>query len=165
MPIRPLRPADRPSVEQILRSTGHFTEVEITTALELVDAWLECGESSGYHTHILDLSPTASSSDVRGYVCFGPTPLTDGTYDLYWIAVDPSSQRHGHGRHLLSFVESEVQRLGGRLLLIETSSQELYAPTLRFYERAGYEVLARIRDFYRVGDDKVVLGRTVASRE
>jgi ribosomal protein S18 acetylase RimI-like enzyme len=159
MLIRPLRPDDRASVEHILVSTGHFTAVEVATALELVDAWLASGESSGYLTYVLDASPDDVDGDVRGYACFGPTPLTDGTYDLYWIAVDAQWQGHGYGRHLLAFAEAEVQRRGGRLLLIETSSQELYGGTVRFYERSGYPLLARIPDFYRVGDDKLVFGK------
>jgi ribosomal protein S18 acetylase RimI-like enzyme len=157
--IRPLRASDRSSVEHILVSTGHFTPVEIDTALELVDAWLASGESSGYLTYVLDASPDGAAGDVRGYACFGPTPLTDGTYDLYWIAVDAHWQCHGYGRHLLAFTETEVQRLGGRLLLIETSSQELYGGTIRFYERSGYPLVARIPNFYRAGDDKLVFGK------
>src|SRR5205823_4553210 len=72
------------------------------------------------------------------------TPLTDGTYDLYWIAVDPATQGKGYGRRLNTFAESEVVRRGGRLLLIETASQEVYAATIRFCERARYEVVCRI---------------------
>jgi ribosomal protein S18 acetylase RimI-like enzyme len=159
MPIRPLRHDDRASVERILVSTGHFTPVEIATALELVDAWLTSGASSGYLTYVLDLSPDSARGEVRGYTCFGPTPLTDGTYDLYWIAVGAEWQGQGYGRHLLEFAESEVRRLGGRLLLIETSSQELYGGTIRFYERNGYPLLARIPNFYREGDDKLVFGK------
>jgi ribosomal protein S18 acetylase RimI-like enzyme len=159
MLIRPLRSDDRASVERILVSTGHFTAVEIATALELVDAWLANGDGSGYLTYVLDASADGACSDVRGYACFGPTPLTDGTYDLYWIAVDAQWQGHGYGRQLLAFAEAEVQRLGGRLLLIETSSQELYGGTVRFYERSGYPLIARIPNFYREGDDKLVFGK------
>ena len=57
---------------------------------------------------------------------------------------------------LLRFVENEVKKERGRMLLIETSSKESYSSTLRFYERSGYEEISRIKDFYRIEDDKVV---------
>jgi len=42
------------------------------------------------------------------------------------------------------------------MLLIETSSKGSYASTMRFYERAGYSEISRIKDFYRIEDDKLV---------
>jgi ribosomal protein S18 acetylase RimI-like enzyme len=92
-------------------------------------------------------------------VCYGVVPLTDGVYDLYWIVVDPASQGKGFGRRLLDFVEKDVVRRGGRMLLIETSSQQTYEATIRFYQRSGYELAARIKNFYRVGDDKLVFSK------
>jgi len=99
-----------------------------------------------------------------GYVCFGPTPATEGTYDLYWIAVSPKLHNKGIGRQLLNFTEREVVRMGGRLLIIETSSQEKYAPTQAFYLKNGYEIEARIRDFYRPGDDRLIYTKHLKQR-
>lgn len=112
--------------------------------------WLEMGESSGYLTYVIE-DPARRA--VAGYVCYGPTPLTASTYDLYWIAVDPGAQGGRNGRALLAFAESDIARRGGRLLLIETASHEAYAATIRFYERAGYVLMSRIPDYYRPGDD------------
>jgi len=60
---------------------------------------------------------------------------------------------------LLTFAEADILRRGGRLVLIETSSQDANQSTIRFYERAGYDLAARIRNFYRAGDDKLVFAR------
>lgn len=155
--IRPLGAADRDGVFRILEGAGNFTGDEVATALELVDEWIELGEESGYLTYILE-SPT-DGSGVLGYVCFGPTPLTESTYDLYWIAVDKSKHRGGVGKRLLKFVEEEVDRRGGQLLLIETSSQETYGGTIQFYERTGYELVGKITDYYKAGDDKLIFAK------
>ena len=141
-------------------AAGNFNKAEIETAAELVDEVLAKGDRSGYF--IVVLESAEASPAVQGYACFGPTPLTDGVYDLYWIVVDPASQGKGFGRRLLQSVEARVQKRRGRKLLIETSSQESYAGTIRFYERSGYELAARIRDFYRVGDDKLIFSRDFA---
>jgi ribosomal protein S18 acetylase RimI-like enzyme len=148
---------DRARLREMVGSTGNFTEAEVATALELVDEALAKGEASGYFFLILE--DAASSPRVQGYACYGPTPLTEGVYDLYWIVVDRAAQGRGHGRRLLARVEEQVRGRRGRKLLIETSSQESYAGTIRFYERSGYGLAARIRDFYKVGDDKLVFSK------
>ena len=60
--------------------------------------------------------------ELVGYACFGPTPGTDRTYDLYWIAVDPAAHRAGIGTTLLSEVERRLQGQHARMLVVETSS-------------------------------------------
>ena len=153
--IRQLEPRDRPLIEKLAISTGNFNDVEVATALELVDEALGRGEEeSGYYFAVLEVGN--KHPVVRGYACYGPVPLTQGAYDLYWIVVDPASQGKGFGRHLLEYVEADVLRRGGRMILIETSSQESYGATIRFYEHSGYHLAARIRNFYRIGDDKLV---------
>jgi ribosomal protein S18 acetylase RimI-like enzyme len=152
--IRPLEPRDRSSIENMVVSSGKFSEVEIATAMELVDEALKGGEEGGYIFAVLET--VTPSTKVRGYACYGPIPLTEGAYDLYWIVVDPASQGTGLGRQLLQHVERDVLSRGGRMVLIETSSQESYGATVRFYERGGYFLAARIRNFYKIGDDKLV---------
>lgn len=157
MEMRTLRPGDRDRIRELVAAAGNFSDAEIGTAVELVDEALAKGDASGYF--FLLLEEDTGERAVRGYACYGPVPLTVGTYDLYWIVVDPASQGKGWGRLLLEAVESRVRGLGGRKLLIETSSQESYAGTIRFYERSGYVLAARIRDFYKVGDDKLVFSK------
>jgi ribosomal protein S18 acetylase RimI-like enzyme len=155
--FRQLKPSDRPPIEKILISSGKFNDVEIATAIELVDEALEEGEDSGYIFVVLE---SINNHDVvLGYACYGPVPLTAGVYDLYWVAVDPSSQGKGFGRRLIDYVEKDVQNRGGRMILIETSSQETYDDTVHFYEHRGYHLEARVRNFYRVGDDKLIFSK------
>jgi ribosomal protein S18 acetylase RimI-like enzyme len=73
--------------------------------------------------------------------------------------VDKSKHRGGVGKRLLKFAEEEVQRRGGRLLLIETSSQETYGGTIQFYERTGYALVGRVTDYYKAGDDKLIFAK------
>ena len=154
MNVRPAESKDRERIQEILVACQLFTEEEVRCALELVDIFLDAShpESLDYSTAIVE----DNEGVIHGYVTFGPTPLTDGVYDLYWIAVDPKQQGKGYGQTLLRFVENEVKRRKGRMLLIETSSKGSYATTMRFYERAGYTEISRIKDFYRIEDDKLV---------
>lgn len=157
MKIRPVVAADRERIHQILLATARFTKDEVRAAMDLVDQVLEQPQKGEYAVQVLDDPDSGPHRKVQGYVLYGPTPLTDGgVYDLYWIAVDPARQGEGLGKVLLRFVENEVRRQRGRMLLIETSSKASYAPTIRFYEKSGYVEISRIKDFYRIEDDKVV---------
>ncbi len=156
MNIRPALAQDRERILEILVATARFTDEEVRCAMELVDLAREQPEKDEYLVYVLDDPDSGPGRKVEGYVCYGPTPLTDGVFDLYWIAVDPKQQGQGIGQLLLRFVENEVRRRKGRMLLIETSSKDSYAPTMRFYQRSGYDEISRIKDFYRIEDDKVV---------
>jgi putative selenium metabolism protein SsnA len=84
-----------------------------------------------------------------------PTPLTDGAYDLYWMAVAPEAQGRSFGRELVVWLEKRVAEAGGRLILIETSSQPKYEKSRQFYIGLGYKEASRIPDFYKVGDARI----------
>jgi ribosomal protein S18 acetylase RimI-like enzyme len=157
MNIRPALAADRERIREILIATARFSRQEVGWAMELVDLAVAQPGRCEYAVHVLD-----DSGSIHGYVCFAPTPLTEGVYDLYWIAVDPKHQGQGLGQLLLRFVENEVKKHAGRMLLIETSSKRSYAPTIRFYQQAGYHEISRIKDFYRIEDDKVVFCKHLA---
>jgi ribosomal protein S18 acetylase RimI-like enzyme len=143
---------DRDAVARIVTRVGNFTEAEINCALELVDIYLRDKEQEDYRLIVAEIQP----GGIRGYACWGPTPLTRGTYDLYWIATDPASHGRGIGRALMSYVEDRVRERRARLLVTETSSRDSYVDTVRFYHRLGYEQVSRIPDFYDQGDDKLI---------
>jgi len=149
--IRSMTAADRLAVVEIVERVGNFNPVEIGVALELIDIYLRERDQKDYRIAVAE----NAEGGICGYVCWGPTPLTKGTYDLYWIATHPDVQGSGFGRALMGFVERRVAEEGGRLLLLETSSKESYGNTVGFYRRSGYEEASRIRDFYDAGDDKI----------
>ncbi len=152
MNIRPVESKDREVLLQILRAVGNFNQVEIGVAIELLDDAISEYSSGDYIACVLE----DETGHVQGYGCYGQTPLTESTYDFYWMAINPAAQGKGYGRALLRFVEEDVRARGGRLLILETSSQESYRRTTNFYEKSGYQLTARIRDFYKLNDDKLI---------
>src|SRR3981081_3662548 len=118
MAIRPVVAADRGGVFRILENAGNFTPEEVATALELIDEWLDLGEHNGDLTYVLE-SDVEGTKEVLGYVTFGSTPLTEATYDLYWIAVDKSKHRGGVGKRMMKLTEEGIARAGGEMRRIE----------------------------------------------
>ena len=96
-----------------------------------------------------------------GYACYGLTPGTQASYDLYWIVVASDLHGRGHGRRIMSEVEKRIAALGGEKIYVDTSSTDKYAPTRRFYERAGLVQVALLEDFYRRGDSKVIYEKRI----
>ena len=101
---------------------------------------------------VADLGPL-----LAGYVCYGPTPMTEGTWDLYWIATHPDARGRGVARALVDRMEGELRAVGARLVRVETSQQEAYGAAHAFYAAIGYPITARIVDFYKPGDDLLIL--------
>lgn len=147
--------SDRAAIERIVRGVGNFRDDEVAVAMELVDIGLGA-DAKGYSFVVAE-----DDDELIGYACFGHAPMTDAVYDLYWIAVDRGRQGAGIGQQLLAAVERAVRAAGGRMLLIETEGSDGYDATRRFYERAGYPEVARLRDYYRPGADKVIYGRSL----
>lgn len=144
---------DGPSIVAVAAAAGVFTPEEVACVRSL---WEESrkGEESGYRFLV-----AREGSEVLGFACYGPHPLTQGTYDLYWLAVHPAARGRGLGRALLRAVEEEVYRHRGRLLLIETSGTPAYEPARRLYASCGYRVEAVVHDYYAPGDDLYLFGK------
>jgi ribosomal protein S18 acetylase RimI-like enzyme len=137
---------------QILRDTPEFKPSEVVVAEEVIDSYLNDPVNSGYSVLVAE-----NGSAITGYICYGPTPLTDGTWDLYWQAVTREKRGQGIGSTLMKAAEGEIRKAKGRLAIIETSSTPEYEETLRFHLGQGYKIIARIPDFYSPGDDKLIL--------
>ena len=156
--LRTLIAADRARIEEITRAVGRFRDDEIPVALEVFDAAVREDSDGSYHLLGAELD-----GRLVGWSCWGATPCTLGTYDLYWMAVDPDVQGSGIGTALL--IEME-RRLSGvaRLIVIETAGRADYSATRAFYQARGYAPIATIPDFYAPGDDQVVFVKKVRSK-
>jgi ribosomal protein S18 acetylase RimI-like enzyme len=152
--IDALRRSDREPLQRLLVGTGYFSEDEVAIALELIDVVLDRPEQKDYLIRVC-----RDGDDVLGYYCVGPTPATESTYDLYWIAVAQSMHGKGIGTALITHAEHLICSRGGRLVIAETSSRAQYDKTRRFYQSCGYQEVARITGYYRPGDDLVVFGK------
>ncbi len=151
-----MQKGDKLSLMALVRNTPEFKPAEVTVAEEVINSYLHDPAGSGYNVLV------SGDSAVNGYICYGPTPLTEGTWDVYWIAVAPPEKGKGIGSALLTCAEDKIKEAGGRLIIIETSSQAGYERTRRFYQKHAYETIAQITDFYAPGDDKIILQKRLA---
>jgi len=147
--IRRVVDGDLEHVLALARKSGVFTTSEVGVVKELLEAEFENPAGNDYHSLIFE-----ESDQVVGFACHGPTPMTERTYDLYWLFVDPKHQRRGVGGALLAEVEKAVRRAKGRMLIADTSSARSYLPARRFYQNHGFRKVAEVKDYYRPGDSR-----------
>lgn len=161
MVIRPCILLDRSKILHILEATKAFTNTEIRVALEVFDDALTLNGDDDY----ILVCAIDDEENLTGYICFGPIPMTDTSYDLYWIAVDPIYEKKGIGSELIVYAEAIIARQGGRQIFIETSSTEPYEKARSFYKKHGYEIASILEDFYRIGDNKITFVKRILTGE
>jgi ribosomal protein S18 acetylase RimI-like enzyme len=156
MELQALIPDDREKISRLLQQGTIFNRAEIQVALEVIDEALN-GAGKDYQV----FCAFDNDRNLVGYICFGPIPMTERCYDLYWIKVDEASSRKGVGGMLLAFMEEYVAGEGARRIYVETSSTTPYQAARSFYEKHGYRFVCSLKDFYREGDHKMIFMKEV----
>lgn len=156
--IRPTTPDDTAALIALADATGIFRPNELEELGEMLTDYFG-GNIDSDHFWITD-----DDGGPVGVAYYAPAPMTDRTWYLYLIAVRPDRQGQGRGATLLRYVEQTLTARGERVLLVETSGLASFERTRAFYRKCGYDEEARIRDFYRAGDDKIVYRKALAAQ-
>jgi ribosomal protein S18 acetylase RimI-like enzyme len=143
-------PADPRKITDLVTASGVFSEEEARVAGELATTTLDGTETYRF------MFAEQPGGGLKGFTCFDRIPLSDVSFDLYWIAVAPSEQGTGLAQELMRRTAAFAKRKRGLWLFAETSSREPYARARAFYRRVGFEEAARFDDFYAAGDGKVI---------
>jgi GNAT superfamily N-acetyltransferase len=149
-------PTDPDRVVALAEATKFFAGHEVAVARELAQA------AADGDAHYRMLYADAPDGGLAGWACLGPTPCTEGAWDLYWVVVHPAAQGAGMGAALVAAASAIARAEGGRALYAETAGKPQYAPTRAFYARAGFRCQATLPDFYAPGDAKLVFARPLA---
>jgi GNAT superfamily N-acetyltransferase len=148
--IREALQEDRDVLVSIIERTANLTREEKDCAAELLHIYLtDPGQTDYYFITAL------KDGEPAGYACYGGRPLADAVYDLYWIIVDENMKGFGIGRALVDKTEEILGLVGARMLVAETSGLPAYEASRGFYLKCGFAEEARIKDFYKPGDDIV----------
>ncbi len=149
--IKPATPTDVPALKTLIDAVGLFPSDMLD---DMMADYFDNSESNNFWLTDNDAGPV-------GVAYYAPERLTEGTWNLYLIAIHPDRQEQGRGAALLRYVEDQLRQRGERLLLVETSGVPEFEYQRAFYRKCGYTEEARIRDFYQVGDDKVIFRKAL----
>ena len=154
--IRLVKRDDSPALIHLICAIELFPPDEIDELEELITRYLDGGVNREFW--IVDDDPELGLSGVA--YCSAER-MTEGTWNLYLIGVHLQRRGQGRGRRLLERTEAMLRERGGRILIVETSGTDSFEDTRAFYGKCGYTEEARIRDFYKHGDDKVVFWKAL----
>jgi ribosomal protein S18 acetylase RimI-like enzyme len=155
--IRPITLDDTTALIALAEASGLFQPHETEVLRHML------AEYFGGETDSQDLWLTDDDDGLVGVAYVAPERMTEGTWNLYLIAIHPDRQRQGRGSALLSQVEQRLSERNERLLLVETAGTGSFEYVRTFYRNSGYEEEARIRDFYAAGTDKIVFRKVLSA--
>lgn len=153
--IRPAKPDDTDTIMNLAQAIGLFEGEELEELGGMLGGYFEGSLGEGHDWVVCD------DDGVVGVAYFAPEQYADGVYNLYFIAVHPKYQGKGYGSAMINHVEKTLTENGDRLLLVETSGLPNFEMTRKFYRKHRYEEEARIRDYYKAGDDKIIFRKVL----
>ena len=145
--IRPITNTDIDGLKNVLDSCGLFPSEYLDEMI--ADYFNNLDTQDIWFTYIDNNSPVAI-----GYCV--PEKLTNGTYNLLAIGVSENSQKKGIANEVMKYIEQELKSRDGRILIVETSSDDAQTGARKLYKKIGYTQEAIIRDFWNDGEDKIV---------
>ena len=153
--IRPVKPNDMLSLKAIIDANDLFPSDMLD---DMMSDYFENKNSSDFWFTYEDNKPVAMA------YC-APERMTEGTWNLYLIAVHPDCQGKGIGTSMLRYIEQKLSDRGERILLVETSSLAGFERSRNFYRKCGFEKEAQIREFYQAGEDKIVFRKPLRDKK
>lgn len=153
--IRLTTPDDVTDLIVLAEASGLFEPSQTEELVQMLDQYFN-GETENQDLWFID-----DDNGVVGVAYVAPERMTEGTWNLYLLAIHPEYQRQGRGVALLRHVEQVLASRGERVLLVETSGLEGFEYVRSFYRKSGYDEEARIREFYKAGDDKIIFRKAL----
>jgi ribosomal protein S18 acetylase RimI-like enzyme len=153
--IRLTTPDDTTALIALAAASGLFDPNQTDDLAQMLD------KHFSNRNETKDIWLTDDDNEPVGIAYIAPERMTEGTWNLYLIAVHPDRQKQGRGKALLSYVEQMLMERGERVLLVETAGTDDFEYVREFYRKNGYEQEARIREFYTAGIDKIVFRKAL----
>ena len=155
--IRPIVPAVTSELMMLAERTGLFDVESLKVLQGVFEDYHRTNAHQGHQILTCD-----QDGKLIGIAYFAPRKMTDRTWELLMIVVDPVLQRQGIGSQMLGMVEDSLRASKGRILLIETSSLLEFEGPRQFYRSHGYIEAARIPDGFADGDDIMIFAKRIA---
>ncbi|MGB3639322.1 MAG: GNAT family N-acetyltransferase [Rivularia sp. (in: cyanobacteria)] len=155
--IRPAKLDDTNTIMNLAEAIGMFEGEELEVLGGMLAGYFEGSLGEGHSWVVCD------DDGAVGVAYFAPEQYASGVYNLYFIAVHPKHQGKGYGSAIVNHVEKTLTEKAERLLLVETSGLPNFELTRKFYRKQGYEEEARIREFYKAGDDKIIFRKALVN--
>ena len=157
--VRPAAEGDLLPIQALAVDNGMFAPDDMAGFDEMLRGYLD--GSIDRHQWIV---AEGEAGRIAGAAYYAPEPFADRVWNLYFLAVHPDQHRLGIGTALVAHIEQSLRSAGqqiARVLIVETSSTDHYQAARRFYIREGFDLEARVREFYGPDDDKILYWKSL----
>ncbi len=155
--IRPAQHDDAHDIMDIAVDSNMFLPEELTGVGEMLDTWLDNAAEPGHEWIVLDDNGT-----IKGAAYYAIETMADNVWNVFFIAVKAEQRRCGVASQMITFIEQAVKDRGGRIVLIETSSNAQFEPARQCYLKLNFTHEGTIRQFYGDTEDKMVFWKSLA---
>ena len=149
--IRKAKSGDDDQVRELIEASGLFQEGETEEVFGVYAEYCKGSLGEGHEWAVFE-----GTDGLDGISYFAPETLSNGVWNLYFIAVRPEVKGGGIGKEMVAYVERQAAEKAARLLIVETSGLDSFVSTRAFYASCGFEEAGRIRDYYGPGEAKVI---------
>lgn len=144
---------DRDKLLSIIKSSGQFDDESLEHVQQTLGEHLSNPSDALWYT--------AHDNEPVGVAYCKPEPMTSGTWNLLMLWLEEGFEGKGFGSSLVARIESDLLKQGARLLIVETSGLDEFEIARSFYEKSGFRLEARIKNFFDVSDDKLVYTKSL----
>jgi len=142
--------------QRIAANAGVFEPREIEVVSEVL---ADCQQNPMTSYRLLD---ERVDGQPVGFVIFGKTPMTDFSWDIYWLVVANDFQGKGYGKRLLKRMEEHLRQSHPKAVLrLETSTKREHTVARGLYLKEGFHEMGRIPHFYGEGDDLIIFYKEI----
>ena len=147
--IRPTKSQDTEAIMMMVSGSGQFD----ADGLEYVRATLDAHFAGKGN----EIWLTADDGEPVGVAYCAPETVAPGVWNLLMLWTRSDRHGQGHGSALIDEIESILKNHSARLLIVETSSLPDFEAARAFYIKCGFVHEATIKNYYALGDSKLVL--------
>jgi len=146
-----VRLKDAERIRSLVAATGAFSLYQTEAVSESVDLRLTNGVSAGF-----DFVLAERDGRLVGCASFGRVGGTEGSFTLYWVAVEPTAQSKGLGSLLLEKAEAVMRSMAGVSVYADASTTEQHKSYRSFLVSMGFHEQTRLEGYYRKGESRII---------
>jgi hypothetical protein len=154
--IREIKARDRRNIYELMQQDEKFKPVEREAILHRIDLYLFDADQSLYRVIMAE----DNLKELLGYAVYGPDPQAVGTYQIYNLVHSPFVKNGEVLLQLLQYIENDLLKKKGRIIVSEISSSVLYKNQFETYLKHDYCLSSVINNFYSTGEDKLILSKS-----
>jgi hypothetical protein len=153
--IREVKARDRGIIYELMQQDNKFKPGELEVILHRIDLYLFDADQRLFKVIVAE----DQKKELGGYAVYGPDPQGDGTYQIYNLIHSPLIENGEILLHLLLFIENDLLKKKGRIIVYEISSGVQYRNQFETFMKHNFNLSSVINNFYSEGEDKLILSK------